>query len=131
MTKQSALASVVVRLFLFATVLFIGMQTATAKQCSVAAPSKLQGHWSYRLIDGRKCWYEGQNNLSRSLLSWSAETSSPDKAVPRLEKEGLPPENEVMNAMPSNAPDHNVCCGTMIETPYTFEARWQDLLPHD
>ena len=57
-----------------AALLPIGMSTAHAKpkQCSVAVPSNPQGHWSYRFIDGRKCWYEGNNMLSRSLLQWPA-----------------------------------------------------------
>ena len=50
----------------------IGMTTAQAKQqCSVAVPSDTHGQWwSYRLIDGRKCWYEGKPGLSKSLLEW-------------------------------------------------------------
>jgi hypothetical protein len=64
-----------------AALLPIGMSTAHAKpkQCSVAVPSNSQGHWSYRFIDGRKCWYEGQNMLSRSLLQWPA--AAPTKSA--------------------------------------------------
>jgi hypothetical protein len=55
----------------------IGATTAQAKQqCSVAVPSDTHGQWwSYRLIDGRKCWYEGKPGLSKSLLEWPKETS--------------------------------------------------------
>jgi|SRR6266850_5900949 len=53
----------------------IGMLTAQAKvpirECS-ASPSKTQGHWSWRLIDGRKCWYSGKTVISKSLLRWPA-----------------------------------------------------------
>ena len=53
----------------------IGMLTAQAKaqikEC-VASPSKTQGHWSWRLIDGRKCWYAGKTVISKSLLRWPA-----------------------------------------------------------
>jgi hypothetical protein len=127
MTKQNALASFVVHLLPFATVFFIGMQTATAKQCSVSMPSNPHGHWSYRLIDGRRCWYEGQNNLSKSLLKWSDETALTDKASPPLEKERLAPAKEARTAIPetpSNAANH----GPMVETPDTFEARWRSLV---
>ena len=56
----------------------IGMTTAQAKQqCSVAVPSDTHGQWwSYRLIDGQKCWYEGKPGLSKSLLEWPSEASS-------------------------------------------------------
>jgi hypothetical protein len=55
----------------------IGMTAAQAKQqCSVAVPSDTHGQWwSYRLIDGRKCWYEGKPGLSKLLLEWPKETS--------------------------------------------------------
>ena len=45
-------------------------------------PSNPQGHWwSYRLIDGRKCWYEGKPMLSKSLLEWPKEASAqPDSS---------------------------------------------------
>jgi hypothetical protein len=61
----------------------IGMTAAQAKQqCSVAVPSDTHGQWwSYRLIDGRKCWYEGKPGLSKSLLEWPKETSvQPDSS---------------------------------------------------
>jgi len=53
-----------------ATLLSVGIPNAQAKQqCSAAAPKNPHGQWwSYRLIDGRKCWYEGKPLLSKSLL---------------------------------------------------------------
>jgi hypothetical protein len=61
----------------------IGMLTAQAKtqikQC-VASPSKAQGHWSWRLIDGRKCWYAGKTVISKSMLRWPAAAPAQAKA---------------------------------------------------
>ncbi|HLG82146.1 MAG TPA: hypothetical protein VKY22_14105 [Bradyrhizobium sp.] len=67
-----------------ATFPFIPIQAAQAKQqCSAAASSDQHGYWSWRIIDGRKCWYEGKPMLSKSLLEWPAETSArPDPATP-------------------------------------------------
>ena len=54
----------------------IGMPAAQAKQqCSSARPTNSHGYWSWRLIDGRKCWYEGKQGLSKSLLEWPKATS--------------------------------------------------------
>jgi hypothetical protein len=54
----------------------IGMPAALAKQhCSPATGSSSHGYWSWRLIDGRKCWYEGKPGLSKSLLEWPKKTS--------------------------------------------------------
>lgn len=132
MTKQGMLASAIVCLFPLSFVM--GTQTATAKQCNVAMPLKPKAHWSYRLIDGRKCWYEGQNNLSKSLLTWSMKTSPRETASPRLEKERVPPVKEAMATITersSSGNDQDACCGTESETPNTFEARWRNLLSHD
>jgi hypothetical protein len=53
-----------------------GMPTAQARQqCSSAMPTNSHGYWSWRLIDGRKCWYEGRRGLSTSLLEWPKEKS--------------------------------------------------------
>ena len=64
----------------------IGMLTAQAKaqikQC-VASPSKAQGHWSWRLIEGRKCWYAGKTVISKSLLKWPA--AAPVQAKAKVE----------------------------------------------
>ena len=50
--------------------LFFSATPAQAKQCSTERPSNARTYWSYRLIDGRKCWYEGRPMLSKSLLHW-------------------------------------------------------------
>jgi len=50
--------------------LFFSATPAQAKQCSTERPSNARTYWSYRLIDGRKCWYEGKPMLSKSLLEW-------------------------------------------------------------
>ncbi len=60
-----------------ATLSSIGIPTAQAKQeCSAAIPSNPHGYWSWRLIEGRKCWYEGKPMLPKSLLEWPAQASA-------------------------------------------------------
>lgn len=57
----------------FAALFSMPMEPAIAKQqCSASMPSGSHGYWSWRLIDGRKCWYEGKPMLSKSSLEWSA-----------------------------------------------------------
>jgi outer membrane biosynthesis protein TonB len=43
------------------------------QQCRAAIPSNQHGYWSYRIIDERKCWYEGKPMLSKDLLEWPSE----------------------------------------------------------
>ena len=108
----------------FGMVIFIGMQTAEAKQCSVALPSNPQGHWSYRFIDGRKCWYQGENNLSKSLLQWPEQTSalSPSsETVSPFDEELIPPVNQKVSAS-SGKPDNQ-----SEPDSDSFDARWRGL----
>jgi hypothetical protein len=89
-----------------ATFLSIGTATAQAKQqCSAEMPPNSHMYWSWRLIDGRKCWYEGKPMLSKSLLEWPAQGS----AQPDTDK-------------PSNPLDSQAWAPTDTDT---FDARWR------
>jgi hypothetical protein len=99
------LGSIVLVAFI-ATFLSIGMPSAQAKQqCSASMPSNPQRWWSYRLIDGRKCWYEGKPMLSKSLLEW------PKQASAQLVLTNRP--NDPLNSQASTDTE-------------SFEARWRD-----
>jgi hypothetical protein len=56
-----------------AALLIVGA-AAAKQQCSVSAGK--HGYWSWRMIDDRKCWYEGKPMLSRALLEWPEETAT-------------------------------------------------------
>jgi hypothetical protein len=53
----------------------------TSVKAVACQTSKSAGHglWAWRVIDGRKCWYEGAVGMDRSLLHWP-----PLKDVPNL-----------------------------------------------
>jgi len=77
-------------------------------------PSNPQGHWwSYRLIDGRKCWYEGKPMLSKSSLEWPKEAS----AQPDSSSEVKRPTESLANPLASQA--------WAPKDFDTFEARWR------
>jgi hypothetical protein len=91
-----------------------GAQSVQAKQCNASAPSDQHGQWwSYRLIDGRKCWYEGKPMLSKSSLEWpkaSSEQSSPAAQV-------MPAAETATNPLDAQA--------WAPEEAENFEARWR------
>jgi hypothetical protein len=98
-----------------ATLSSIGIPTAQAKQkCSGAMPSNPQGYWSWRLIDGRKCWYEGKPMLSRSSLEWPAQAS----AQPNIDGE----LTSVLPEKPGNPLDSQAWAPN---DSHTFETRWR------
>jgi hypothetical protein len=95
----------------------IGMLTAQAKapirECS-ASPSKAQGHWSWRLIDGRKCWYAGKTAISKSLLRWPA-------AAPALAKVKVAPP---VSTVTEKRSDPMNAQARMLDDD-SFESRWR------
>jgi hypothetical protein len=110
------------------TALLVVGAAAAKQQCSAEAGK--QGAWAWRMIDGRKCWYEGKPMLSRSLLEWPAEsaaipeaTADSDNAAPvirraekqRSESAPLESHGDPMDAQ-AYAP---------AESP-TFDALWRD-----
>jgi hypothetical protein len=103
-----------------------GVQSADAKLCSAAMPSNPKGHWTYRLIDGRKCWYEGESKISKSLLQWPA--SAPIRsAQPRHDEKQSPAETPTVSAKaapPNSQSLPEQCCRTQLGDSDTFEARW-------
>ena len=79
---------------------------AQAKQCSAERPPNARTYWSYRLIDGRKCWYEGKPMLAKSELHWPTSRSS---NAPRPEL-GVVPANQynLLDAQASIADDPSI-----------------------
>jgi hypothetical protein len=99
-----------------ATLVPVGTPTAAQakQQCSAAAPSNPHGRWwSYRLINGRKCWYAGKPMLSKSLLEWPKRAS----AQPASNRE----VQSIVTEKPGNPLDAQAWT---LEDTVTFEARW-------
>jgi hypothetical protein len=105
-----------IALAIWIATLLSGMPNAQAKQqCSAAAPLNPHGRWwSYRLMDGRKCWYEGKPLLSKSLLEWPK-----DAAQPVSNRE----VKSVVTEKPGNPLDAQAW---VMKDSDTFEARWRE-----
>ena len=81
MTKQ--IRSVALAVCVGAFFPFLLPVAEAKQQCNAAQPENQHGHWwSYRIIDGRKCWYEGKPGLSKSMLEWPPRVSSAQRLRP-------------------------------------------------
>ena len=89
---------------------------AKAMECSVARPSSAQGYWSWRLIDGRKCWYAGKTMVSKSLLQW------PAKAPVQAKADIAPVPVTVATEKRSDPLDAQA---RLLDYANSFEARWR------
>jgi hypothetical protein len=99
-----------------AVLLPTGGANAKRVECSVAQPSATHGHWSWRLIDGRKCWYAGKTMISKSMLQWPAKTSVQAKADPKPAPVAIATEKR---SDPLDAQ------ARLLEYASSFEARWR------
>ena len=103
----------------------IGAANAKATECSVARPSSAQGgYWSWRLIDGRKCWYAGKTMISKSLLLWPAKASVQAKADPAPVRVTVVPVTVVPVATEKRS-DPLDAQARLLEYANSFEARWR------
>ena len=98
-----------------------GGANAKAVECSVARPSHPQGYWSWRLIDGRKCWYPGKTMISKSQLQWPAKVSVQAKADPKP----VPVTVVPVTVVTGNLSDPLDAQARMLDYANSFEARWR------
>ena len=101
-----------------------GVANAKAMECSVARPSNAQGYWSWRLIDGRKCWYAGKTMISKSLLQWPAKASVQAKADPAQVRVTVVPVTVVPVATEKRS-DPLDAHARLLDYANSFEARWR------
>ena len=80
--------------------------------CKSSAPRGVAA--SYRIIDGRKCWYAGRHSIAKSQLVWARETRA---AQPKLKPVVLGPQMGGIDFT-----------GSINQS---FEERWQMLAPVD
>ena len=91
--------------------------TAQPTECSSERPTNARAYWSYRLIDGRKCWYEGKPMLSKSLLHWPL--------APKATA-GDPEQEPSIPAARHNSLDAQAF---MPDDSDSFEANWKRRVP--
>ena len=96
----------------------VAINNAHAIECQNGMQSG-HGYWAWRLIDGRKCWYEGAPGMNKSLLHWSVKNGADEsetvykpkqsQAMPEVQPAPL----EVLQMVPIMPPQ------------LTFEERWR------
>ena len=108
------------KLLIISSFMLASSSNVQALECHRELPKYRQGHWAYRNIDGRTCWYEGKSMLSKSLLHWRADALARKPA----------PEAEPMTSITaklSDDPDPDSCCWPALDIVESFESRWQGL----
>jgi hypothetical protein len=125
--------------FLASAILLALLTSAqAATECQAEIVKGRTAHWTYRLIDGRKCWYEGKTQLPKSELYWAEKTAPAAAADPPVIAASPPaiaanPPATNAQGSPSAAeseeftdPEDGSCCWPPQKGD-SFEARWRSL----
>jgi hypothetical protein len=74
------------------TIIIIGLLLSTgvadAIECQSSRAPSNKGHWAWRLIDNKKCWYAGDPGMDKSKLHWP---TNPDWASESAQRTGTEP----------------------------------------
>src|SRR6516164_2983923 len=71
-----ALGSVTKASSLIAVALLLISSAACATECQ-SSSGRDGKWWSYRIVDSKRCWYQGRPGRSKDLLQWSKQSSPP------------------------------------------------------
>jgi hypothetical protein len=112
---------------LTAALLPINAPAAPIKECRAAVPAKAQGQWSWRLIDGRKCWYAGKTVIAKSALRWPAAAPTPvqAKATAVAPVQAKAAEVAPVSAITEKRSDPMDAQARMLADDNSFESRWR------
>jgi hypothetical protein len=100
----------------------ISAPAAQVRECRAAVPASASGHWSWRRVDGRKCWYSGKTVIARSSLRWPAVAQAKAKSPVQVQAKVEPAPVSV--AMEQRSDPMNAQA-RMLDDDNTFEARWR------
>lgn len=103
------------------------MASAETIECAAEVPVPPKGHWYYRIIDGRKCWYQGKAMIPKSSLRW-ADSSVPEAEAATSEAQAAKPSTDGRNVVAPPAPEPAVWPTPVVDDT-SFEARWRGLMP--
>jgi hypothetical protein len=114
--------ALIVMLALLFGVALTGEASAAPTVCRSAKPAKAKGFWSWRMIDGRKCWYQGKAGRAKTSLHWQQQRTRVARKIPGRE-----------TPRPESPPDEPLLASVWPEAlppaTSTFTDRWPDQLP--
>ena len=110
---------------LVATLVPFSAPAAQIRECKAAVPAKAQGHWSWRLIDGRKCWYSGKTVIAKSMLRWPAAVPAQAKAADPAQVQAKAVTTAPVSIIPERRSDPMDARAQMTDDADSFEQRWQ------
>jgi hypothetical protein len=56
---------------------FLSASAASGIDCKPEMPAARSGYWSWRIIDGKRCWYPGRPGMEKANLQWQKSATTP------------------------------------------------------
>jgi hypothetical protein len=88
--------------------------------------------WSWRLIDGKRCWYKGNPGMDKNLLRWAESTPAPRAAstpAPRAASAPAPRAASASAPTPKRRPPSTL--ESFGEVDQLLHSYWPPLPPAD
>jgi hypothetical protein len=112
--------------------LLASVSTADAIECASKLPAVRSGHWTYRIVEGRACWYMGRSSVPKSSLHWSDRSLSNAQAKSLSDAQAKMPVTKGVDFVD---PEDGSCCwpplgkvDALLGKVDAFESRWRALL---
>ena len=114
----------------------VTLPSARAETIECRERPETREYWSWREIDGRRCWYKGRQRISKELLSWGpntrAEAIKPAEAI-KLDTTTAPTPPQIRSGKQSGAPgelvevaeQHPVAAASPLGP---FETAWRNAM---
>jgi hypothetical protein len=108
----------------------VALPSARAETIECRERPETREYWSWREIDGRRCWYKGRRRTSKELLSWGLNT--PAEAI-KLDTTTAPTPPQIRSGRQSGAPgelvevseQHPVVAASPLGS---FETAWRNAM---
>jgi hypothetical protein len=59
----------------------LGTAAYSAVECRAEPPADRTGYWSWRNIDGKRCWYPGRAGMDKANLKWPQSAPDSDRVL--------------------------------------------------
>ena len=111
-----------------ALALEVTLPTAKAETIECRARPETREYWSWREIDGRRCWYKGHRSISKKLLSWGPRTPAEGTELDPTTTPNLP---QMSSGRPSGSPGEPVEVRehpeALVSSIGSFDTAWRNL----
>jgi hypothetical protein len=105
------------------------LSTAKAETIECRERPETREYWSWREIDGRRCWFKGHRSISKKLLSWGPRTPAEDIELQPTTATNPPQMSPgISSSSPGEPVEVREQPETLISSIGPFETAWQNLM---